>query len=248
MKKILALLLLLFALPAHAATWTYNFEDAAPHHVAQAIGTVSGNGFTLAFGPAWLRAVDEDACSPPNGCSIPLNQGELGPWGDFANEPSGTCAGYTPFATTDESIRIYFTPPIRTLSFRYSGNYDWCPPETSCSGLGSLPAIVEALKPGNYYPQVLVAYLTEAGSVGCTGDPDGFQCAWRLASYTFSEPVGSVRIGANWPGYSPFYVDDITVGDGGCAHPPCEMERATRAPGETPTKRTTWGAVKVIYR
>lgn len=216
---------LLFSLPAHAASWTYTFEDAVPHLVAQQIHLVSGNGITLYFGPGWRRGVDEDTCVPPNGCNIPSCPPtcvDLGPWGDTANEPSGNCTGYT-LDTIDDSTSIYITPPILYLSFRYSGRgYEYCD-EGGCSqGFNSLPMRVDAFVPEGYYPPVAVVYFNEPGDdweTGCSGDPGGTQCSWPTASLTFSQPVGIVRLGHNLQGIIQFYVDDITVNTEVPPHP-----------------------------
>ena len=249
MKRAILLLLLAPSL-AGATTWTYTFEDASPHHIAQQIRTVSGNGFTLTFGPAWRRAVDSDACTPPNGCVLPTNQGELGPWGDFANEPSGTCAGYT-LDSIDDSLTIYITPAILSLSFRYSGTPLFCDENWCYEGIANLPIRVDAFVPGGWYPPVASVEFNEPGdtwATGCSGDPEGVQCMWPTAELYFDQPVGLVRILNSWPGIVPFYVDDLKVGNpDACPHPPCEFERATQD-RETPAKRASWGALKAIYR
>jgi len=250
MKPALLALCLLCPSLAGAATWAYTFEDAVPHHVAQQIGTVTGNGFTITFGPLWRRAVDEDACTPPNGCVLPLNQGELGPWGNFANEPSGTCGAYV-LPGQDADGKVYVSPAIRTLSFRYSGTHDpWCDDQWCYNGLYSLPILVQAFRPGGSYPPVASVEFSEPGDTwetGCAGDPTGDQCTWPTATLTFSEPVGQFHVGVSWAALVPFYIDNMVFTSDDCQHPPCEFESAHQD-RETPARRASWGSLKLRYR
>jgi hypothetical protein len=204
----------------------------------QVIGVVPGP-VTVTFGGSWLGLIDAD-----NGGS-----------GNFANEPSPYTIAY--FLDTND-ISISLSPSVQYLEFFYTAHPN------------SLPITVTAYDSGNNVVD------SEVGNVvgfdpNCTGDPNGGYCAWGVITLTAaSDNIAYITITgtvANAFGIDnlQFCTEEVETAacclpDGTCATLSAENCRAAGgtwyqgrscegADCETvPTKSSTWGGIKALYR
>ena len=228
-----ALLLLLFALPAHAATFTCNFETIAP---GSPVPPFTSGGITATFECGYAVGVDQDwpldyTCHLPSGTHY------------LAYDWQGEACG---------NVMIHFSTALYKGSLRYTGSRLLYVPGFEMEG--SIPIHVVATD--NYYHTIGEWYFNETGNCyeGACPFPTCYNSTtdlghWSLAEWQTDAPFNNIYIfPAN--GLAQSYYDDLKAYSWPppCPDPPCEWERATRAPGETPTPHSTWGAVKVIWR
>lgn len=195
--------LILLWLLLTSATYTVNFEGpmTAPMDM-------KNSAMSVHFRSAWSRVAE----------------------GDFINTPSGHQAGVIQRCVVDESLRVYVSPPIYHLRFKYTGSRSTCNPDY-CVDLGSFPIRVICYRPGGWWPAVAWQDFNEPGSsweTGCTG---ANYCQWHTAEMWFSEPVESFTI--SWAIWGAAYIDDLF------------LDTAT---DHTPAIRKSWGEIKGIYR
>jgi hypothetical protein len=109
------------------------------------------------------------------------------------------------------------------------------------------------------YPHGVIAGMLASEGGPCSGDPTGEFCNWpEMLIQSPNQAITSIYIAI--PDNGTFYtfddaqnglwIDDLEVCTEvqyGCPHPPCEFESAHQD-RETPAARTSWGALKVIYR
>lgn len=263
--KRLALFLLLLAAPAHAATFTYNFDRSVsdlavyPCNLIQTVhGPVTSGGITATFGDGWAFGLD---CDDLPECECPWEL-EMRNQNNFANEPSsgGVGANCPHEGQSATAAIITFNPPIRFVSFWYSraAQHRRFYTVTDCSEWQEIDASAFYLRlysVPNSFPTVAALDLTGTGGgvpweLGCSGDPTGEYCGWTYVELTVPPNKPAVNYVGIEAGIDPLYIDNLTAADGECAHPPCEFERAhlSRQDRATGAVRSTWGAVKVIYR
>lgn len=262
--KTLAALLMLLAVEAHAATFTYNFNRSIgqmemwPCNRIQSVhGPVSNGGITANFGMDFSFGID---CEDRPECPCPMGGAVDRFLYDFANEPSSGGVGAFCFyhpggqeAPLDDII--VFDPPIRFFSMWYSfatgQNRVFQPPD--CDWWFESPAsqntrVAFHRNPGEQ-PFVAWAPLDESGvswETNCVGDPNGNYCEWHYVELVVppnQPPVRYVEIGTSI--FDPLYFDNITAATGDCPSPPCGFERAETV---TPAARTSWGKIKKTWR
>jgi len=194
--------------------------------------------------------------------------------GDFANEPSGEWAARSNCAfdcepgdhscPTQMDFGIRFEPAITYFAISVTGTATqklWdCdgnlvinePTYPGSINSGSHIVMIDSLVTPVYSPDHVEAdvYIPiEDGTQGI-GDPNGHLRHWWRVVVTSPVPIHRVYFAGLAGG--PIFWDNLTATTSGgieppCPHPPCEFERATQD-RETPANRTSWGALKAIYR
>jgi hypothetical protein len=205
------------------------------------IGVVPG-AVTVTFGGSWLSLIDQDA----------------GGNGNFANEPSASTAAYY---LDQADINISLSPSVQYLEFFYS------------AAAQSLPVTVTAYDAANVVVDVAVGTVigTDYDGAPCVGDPNGNFCTWGVITLTApSDNIAYVTIAGTVSNY--FGIDNLQfcteeqelgaccLPDGSCAQlsaENCRSAGGTWYQGRScegadcqtvPTKSSTWGGIKALYR
>jgi hypothetical protein len=205
------------------------------------IGVIAGP-VTVTFGASWLGLIDFD------------NGGD----GNFANEPSPNTIGY--FLDTND-ISIGLSPSVQYLEFFYTASAI------------SLPITVTAYDAGNNVVDSEVGNTigTDFDGAQCVGDPSGQFCSWGVITLTAAaDNIAYVTITGSVA--NQFGIDNLQfcteqqelgaccLPDGSCAQLSAENCRASRGTWyqgracdevdcpTVPTKSSTWGGIKALYR
>jgi len=270
------LALLLFAAPAHAATWTYNFsiEDS----MSQVCSVGEAQGYPC--DPVWLTGggggITEDGITAHFSSNISYARmggyqpmcglegifwlEQCGP--TFKNSPSMSTAAYfctdlqqPPNPNNQPSYCILFDPPIRYFKFSYSGSVThrlyWCD-GSYVTHDGPLTGTPKVKLVNGFTVHATVDLPTQGGTFyesGCDGDPDHAQCEWTTVEIVSQTACNRVVFDLTRTGL-PLLMDNMVAATGTCSHPPCEFERASAAREESApiAPRRSWGSVKAIYR
>jgi hypothetical protein len=231
-----------FVKPADAADCNLvDFEGVGNYAL---IGVIPGP-VTVTFGTSWYGLVDADD----------------GGSGNFANEPSSNTVAFFPFDLND--LNISLSPSVQYLEFFYSA-----------AAIG-LPVVVTAYDSGNNVVDSAVGNTvgTDYDGANCTGDPTGQYCSWSVISLTAAaDNIAYVTISGPPEAANYFAIDNLQfctteqetgaccLPDGSCAQLTAEGCRAAggtwyqgRTCDETdcptvPTKSSTWGGIKALYR